>query len=234
MSAELSGEPEATRTALDEKLQAFVGMSGGEPNRAPDPVNLPMIRHWVEAMGDFNPVYVDEKAARQFGFPGIVAPPTMLQAWIMRGLRISLDVEAARAEGRSPRSDSPTDNLMSLLDEAGFTSVVATNCDQHYERPIVLGDDLSVTSTIAAVSSEKKRHSDPVTSFPPSSTITTSTVTWSPPCSSGSSSSSPGPRRRHQGRHRRRPPSRLVRGDPDLRSPRTTASSSTAPARASS
>jgi uncharacterized OB-fold protein len=74
----------------------------------------------------------------------------------MRGLRISLEVEAARAEGRSPRSDSPTDNLMSLLDEAGFTSVVATNCDQHYERPIVLGDDLSVTSTIAAVSSEKK------------------------------------------------------------------------------
>jgi uncharacterized OB-fold protein/acyl dehydratase len=156
MSAKSSGEPAATRTALDEKLQAFVGMAAGEPNRAPDPVNLPMIRHWVEAMGDFNPVYVDDKAARQFGFPGIVAPPTMLQAWIMRGLRISLDVEAARAEGRSPRSDSPTDNLMSLLDEAGFTSVVATNCDQHYERPIVLGDDLSVTSTIAAVSSEKK------------------------------------------------------------------------------
>jgi uncharacterized OB-fold protein/acyl dehydratase len=156
MSAEPSGEPAATGTALDEKLQAFVGMVAGEPNRAPDPVNLPMIRHWVEAMGDFNPVYVDKEAARRFGFPGIVAPPTMLQAWIMRGLRISLEVEAARSEGRSPRSDSPTDNLMSLLDEAGFTSVVATNCDQHYERSILLGDALSVTSTIAAVSSEKK------------------------------------------------------------------------------
>ncbi len=156
MSAESSGESITTSTALDEKLQAFVGMAAGEPNRAPDPVNMPMIRHWVEAMGDFNPVYVDEQAAQQFGFPGIVAPPTMLQAWIMRGLRISLEVEAARAEGRSQRSGSPTDNLMSLLDEAGFTSVVATNCDQHYERPIVLGDDLSVTSTIAAVSPEKK------------------------------------------------------------------------------
>jgi uncharacterized protein len=156
MSAAPSGDPAATYPALDEKLQAFVGMVAGEPNLAPDPVNLPMIRHWVEAMGDFNPVYVDEEAARRFGFPGIVAPPTMLQAWIMRGLRISLEVEAARAAGRSPRSDSPTDNLMTLLDEAGFTSVVATNCDQHYERPIVLGDALSVTSTIAAVSSEKK------------------------------------------------------------------------------
>jgi uncharacterized OB-fold protein len=74
----------------------------------------------------------------------------------MRGLRTSLEVEAARAEGRSARSDSPTDNLMSLLDEAGFTSVVATNCDQHYERPVVVGDVLSVTSIIDAVSTEKQ------------------------------------------------------------------------------
>lgn len=48
-----------------------------------------MIRHWVEAMGDENPVYVDDQAARAAGFPGVIAPPTMLQAWIMRGLRAS-------------------------------------------------------------------------------------------------------------------------------------------------
>ena len=33
---------------------------------------------------------------------------------------------------------------MALLNEAGYTSVVATNCDQHYERPLVPGDHLSV------------------------------------------------------------------------------------------
>ena len=27
------------------------------PRCAPDPVNLPMIRHWVQAIGDTNPVY---------------------------------------------------------------------------------------------------------------------------------------------------------------------------------
>ena len=52
---------------------------------ARDEVNQAMIRHWIDAMGDDNPVYVDEKAARANGFPGVVAPPTMLQAWIMRG-----------------------------------------------------------------------------------------------------------------------------------------------------
>ena len=44
---------------------------------------------------------------------------------------------------------------MAALDDAGFTSVVATNCDQHYERPLVPGDVLEVRSVIDAVSSEK-------------------------------------------------------------------------------
>ena len=140
--------------SLDERLQAFVGLSTGPPLQAPDPVNQPMIRHWVEATGDHNPVYVDDAAAREAGFAGVIAPPTMLQAWIMRGLRLSQEVDSARARG-DLRGASPTDQLMSLLDDAGFTSVVATNCDQHYVRPLVPGDLLKCTSVIDAVSSEK-------------------------------------------------------------------------------
>lgn len=144
----------SSSSSLDERLQSFVGKSAGAPSKGQDPVNLPMIRHWVEAMGDHNPVYVDEAAAREAGFPGIIAPPTMLQAWIMRGLRASQDADRARANGEVA-AGSPADELMAMLDDAGFTSVVATNCDQHYVRPLVLGDHLEVTSTIAAVSGEK-------------------------------------------------------------------------------
>jgi uncharacterized OB-fold protein/acyl dehydratase len=140
---------------LDAKLQAFVGQTAGPATRGRHPVNEPMISHWVEAMGDFNPVYVDDAAARDAGFPGVIAPPTMLQAWIMRGLRSSLESDAARDAGQ-PSADSPNDQVMALLDGAGFTSVVATNCDQHYERPLVPGDRLEVTSVIDAVSGEKK------------------------------------------------------------------------------
>ena len=43
-----------------------------------------MIRHWCEAMGDTNPVYIDAEAAAASVHGGIVAPPTMLQAWVMR------------------------------------------------------------------------------------------------------------------------------------------------------
>ncbi len=139
---------------LDARLQSFVGQSTGPATRGQDPVNQPMIRHWVEAMGDHNPVYVDDEAARAAGFSGVIAPPTMLQAWIMRGLRVSQEADEARASGRAP-ADAPNEQLMGLLDRAGFTSVVATNCDQHYERPLVLGDRLEATSTIDGVSTEK-------------------------------------------------------------------------------
>ncbi len=145
--------PDGVGPSLDERLQSYVGLSSGPVTRAPDPVNVPMIRHWVEAMGDRNPVYLDDDAAREAGFPGIIAPPTMLQAWIMRGLRLSLEQDAARAGGAT--GDAPGDALMAALDEAGFTSVVATNCDQHYVRPLVPGDVLEVRSVIDSVSPEK-------------------------------------------------------------------------------
>ncbi len=148
-------EPAADPASLDRYLQSFVGLSSGPSLKGADPVNLPMIRHWVEAMGDHNPVYVDDAAARQAGFEGIIAPPTMLQAWIMRGLRASLEADEARA-AKGVESDAPTDRLMAALDQAGFTSVVATNCDQHYVRPLVPGDQLEVRSVIDSVSSEKQ------------------------------------------------------------------------------
>jgi hypothetical protein len=46
-----------------ERLEVYVGKPIGPPSVAPDPVNLPMIRHWVDALDDRNPVYLDEAAA---------------------------------------------------------------------------------------------------------------------------------------------------------------------------
>lgn len=137
-------------------LQAFEGRPSGPPAPAPDPVNQAMIRHWVEAMGDENPVYLDEEAARAAGFSGIVAPATMLQAWIMRGYKASAEVEAARAEGRAPADPTAMDELFTLLDSMGCTSIVATNCEQRYHRPLVLGDRLTMQSTIESISPRKR------------------------------------------------------------------------------
>ena len=132
-------------SAFDERLQEFVGRQSGPPSNAPDEVNQAMIRHFVEAVGDENPVYTDEKAARASGFPGVIAPPQMLQAWIMRGYKASYSPAA-------DRKLTGHDEIIALLDSEGFTSVVATDCEQEYMRPVVLGDRLSATSVIESIS----------------------------------------------------------------------------------
>jgi uncharacterized OB-fold protein/acyl dehydratase len=140
--------------ALMATLRTFEGRSSGPPMEARDEVNQAMIRHWVDAMGDENPVYVDDEAARANGFPGVVAPPTMLQAWIMRGY-LSQPGGAWQAL-RDASGEAPVqEQLFDVFNAAGFTSVVATNCDQDYARPIVLGDRLTVTSVIDSISPEK-------------------------------------------------------------------------------
>ena len=67
------------------------GQAAGRAELSPHAVNAPMIRHWVEAMGDDNPVYVSDDGGPGRRLDGVIAPPTMLQAWIMRGLRATHD-----------------------------------------------------------------------------------------------------------------------------------------------
>jgi uncharacterized OB-fold protein/acyl dehydratase len=132
--------------SLGERLQAFAGRRAAAPFRARDPVNEPMIRHWCDAVGDANPVYTDPEAAAASRHGGIVAPPAMLQAWTMRGLDRSGEVPANYAVGE----------LFAALDEAGFASVVATNCEQEYTRYLRPGDHLTVSGFIESISDEKR------------------------------------------------------------------------------
>jgi uncharacterized OB-fold protein/acyl dehydratase len=137
----------ATGTAtLMDRLQTFVGKPAGPPQTAPDAVNEAMIRHWAEALGDANPVYTDAHFAGWSVHGGLVAPPTALQIWTMRGMRPP-----------APPSDEHAQSaLMAILDDAGFTSIVATNCEQTYGRYLKPGDVLTATSVIESVSEEKK------------------------------------------------------------------------------
>ena len=58
-----------------ESLREGVGISGAI-HITPDDVNQPMIRHWCDAMADFNPVYTDPDFAAKSVHGGIVAPPS--------------------------------------------------------------------------------------------------------------------------------------------------------------
>jgi len=121
---------------------AAAGESGPRP--APDPVNLPMIRHWVQAMGDTNPVYLDAEFAARSVHGGLVAPPAMAQVWTMRGLQPAED-----------NGDDPLGLMSAALDEAGFTSVVATNSDQEYYRYLRHGEHVTVRTSLESVTGPK-------------------------------------------------------------------------------
>ncbi|MEU8993427.1 OB-fold domain-containing protein [Streptomyces caniferus] len=117
-----------------EQLKAYEGLSTSAAGVGKDLVNEPMIRHWCEAMGDTNPAYRG---------PDAMAPPTMLQAWTMGGL-----------SGHADRSGA-YDELSTLLDSAGYTSIVATDCEQEYLRPLRPGDRITFDAVIESVSERK-------------------------------------------------------------------------------
>ncbi len=137
-----------TGDALYERLRSYLGRVAAEGGRGPDPVNTPMIRHWCEAIG--HPVPSDGSA-----------PPTMLQVWTMAGLR-----------GHVSRS-GPFDELLGALDAAGYTSVVATDCEQEYLRALYPGDHVAFDAVIESVSPRK------TTRLGTGYFVTTKTDVWS-------------------------------------------------------
>lgn len=57
-------------TDIAEAIAEIKAAGGPKPRAGRDPVNQPMINNWVEAIGDRNPIYVDEAAARASDIPG--------------------------------------------------------------------------------------------------------------------------------------------------------------------
>lgn len=84
------------------------------------------IRRFAEALGDYNPIYYDEEYARAFGYPTIVAPPTF------------------------PASFHSAADLRELLGVA-IKSLLHAEQGFEYERPILAGDRIYVSTRVAEV-----------------------------------------------------------------------------------
>jgi uncharacterized protein len=117
-------------TAIRAVADRVAAAGDSKPWLARDPVNLPMIRNWLEAIGGPE-------------FPG-AAPPAMIQVWTMPGLH------GARGD------DDPLGAMIAVLDEAGYTGVVATNCDQVYHRYLRVGEQVAVSARLVDVTGPKR------------------------------------------------------------------------------
>jgi uncharacterized protein len=137
-----------TTAAIRHAAERIAAAGQSPPRAAPDPVNLPMIRHWTQAMGDTNPIYTHAAAAAASVHGQLVAPPAMVQVWTMRGLSPAPDAGGD--------SGDPLGLMAAVLDDAGFTSVVATNSEQEYYRYLRPGEQLTVRSSLEGVTGPKQ------------------------------------------------------------------------------
>ncbi|MDJ1136195.1 Zn-ribbon domain-containing OB-fold protein [Streptomyces iconiensis] len=143
---------EGSHDELYESLRAYEGRTAATAKPGKDPVNEPMIRHWCEAMGHPVP-------------PDGTAPATMLQVWTMAGLGAAHMTDqpygpygayGASGDGQAGGGrGSGYVALLEALDDAGYTSVVATDCEQEYARPLRPGDTVTFDSVIESVSPRK-------------------------------------------------------------------------------
>jgi uncharacterized protein len=122
---------------IAETADRLFASGDSKPWPARDPVNLPTIRTWLEAIG------APSEPAHGHASPQ-TAPPAMIQVWTMPGLH--------RARG----TDDPLGVMNTLLVDLGFTSIVATNCDQVYHRPVRVGEQLAVQSRLLDVTGPKR------------------------------------------------------------------------------
>ncbi len=91
-------------------------------------VNQPTITNWMDAMGVENPRFTAGEA-----------PPSMAQVWTMHGL------------GVEPPADEPLHAMMTVLTDAGFTSVLGTNSEQTYDRYLRIGEQVRVETVLDSV-----------------------------------------------------------------------------------
>ena len=134
------------RKAFEVELRSYVGKAIGPPIVARDAVNAPMIRQWCDAMGETHPAYLDEASAAKTVHGELVAPPTMLQAWVMEGWVMHEGYDEPRNEQH---------RLHKLLTDAGYSGVLGTNTEEHYDRYLKLGDVVTANTVIDEISEEK-------------------------------------------------------------------------------
>lgn len=115
------------------RVEEMKALGESEPKLARDPVNQPMINNWLEAIGETDPRFTAGEA-----------PPAMAQVWTMDGL------------DQSRRASSPLHATMKIFDDAGYTSVLGTNCDQEYLRPLKVGEHVSLSARLESVVGPKQ------------------------------------------------------------------------------
>lgn len=112
------------------QMKDLIGKESGMI-QALDTVSTSDIRHWRELM-----------EGKKDSWNTNVAPPAMTLAWAMGPLW-----------PKKLEATEPHEQVLKLLDEAGYSISIGIALDQEYLKPICLGDQLSYKVKVTSVSS---------------------------------------------------------------------------------
>lgn len=121
---------------LTGELRSWIGRSSGVMP-LPEEISASDVRRYAEATGDRNPLWLDERFARDHGHPGRVVPPAFV---VELGWRIREGDEQA---GRPWHADLPLPEEYSDARNAGL--------DIEWLRPVHVGDRLAIEHRIADI-----------------------------------------------------------------------------------
>lgn len=119
---------------LTPALQALIGKEVHYPAR--EPLGEASIRYFALAMGDTNPLYVDDAYARAAGYASVIAPPTLI-------------VETCQYAHRPPDKDGYIGHEWHL-DVPGCRLIRGGN-DYEFVRPVLPADRIDVTWTLESI-----------------------------------------------------------------------------------
>jgi acyl dehydratase len=116
---------------LTEELKSWIGREAHYPAR--EELGRASIRYFALAMGDDNPLYVDDAYAREAGYPSVIAPPTLV-------------CETCQYAHQAPNPDGYIGHEWRLPLPAN--RMVRAGNDYEFMRPVLPTDRISVTWTL--------------------------------------------------------------------------------------
>jgi uncharacterized OB-fold protein/acyl dehydratase len=138
--------PDSSNGSLEAALQQFIGRTIGPPVCGRDPVSEPAIRQFCDVIGDAHPAYRDTASASATAFGAVVAPPAMMQSWVLQGWGMQDERSGATNE---------QERLYDLLSQHGYTGALGTSSEEHYERYLRPGDKVTSQTVIEDISGPK-------------------------------------------------------------------------------
>jgi len=130
MSGQDTDPPYAEQQEENATMPPTVPQLGHETAPQSGKITAEAIRQFAEAVGDTNPVYRDEAAARAAGYSGIPAQPTFITRFHIAFSEAGLDPE--------------------------HTQVLHGEQEYSYEQPLVVGDEVSVRYVVAGVRQSRR------------------------------------------------------------------------------